>query len=275
MKIFHCIVFLLIIIFYSGCDSGGDSADLPTLRLYAGAGLRRGIDALVSEFKKQSGITVDVDYGGSGMIISRAREDRSADLFMPGDVWYVDKLQEKSGCIESKTAVAYFVPVIITAKGNPEKIFKLKDFLRKDIKIAVGNSKACQIGRLTMKIFKKNGLDASNLKAKEGLTVNELGVWVKMHDADAAIVWDAIAANIAEDIEIVEIPPGSNVISKVVIGLMKGSHNKRAAQKFIDFIISGKGKDILKSKGYRTENYESRGGKSVSRKLSSASFMEK
>jgi molybdate transport system substrate-binding protein len=265
MKICNCVTLLCVLFFLSGCGRETTSAETPHLRLYAGAGLRRGVDALVSEFKKQSGITVEVDYGGSGMIISRAREDQNADLFMPGDVWYVDKLHEKSGCIESKTTVAFFVPVIIVAKNNPLKICALKDLFRQNLKVALGNSKACQIGRLTMKIFQKNGLDASDLKAKEGLTVNELGVWVKMHDADAAIVWDAIAANIAKDIEIVRIPVEGNIISKVVIGLMKGSHNKKSAQKFIDFLVSKKGKEILRNSGYRTENLTGGGEKSPDR----------
>ena len=224
-----------------------------TLRLYAGAGLRRGIDAAITQFEKDSGIQVEPDYGGSGMIISRAREDREADLFMPGDVWYVDKLQEKAGLIESKTVVAYFVPVIIVAKNNPKKIMELNDFFRADIKVALGNPKACQVGRLTVKIFKKNGLDISKLNPKESLTVNELGVWVKMLDVDASVVWDAIAANIANDIEQIAIPKEKNLISNVVIGLMKTSKDKKSAQKFIDFLVSEKVRWILKEKGYRVD----------------------
>ena len=246
---------LLGVLTFAGCgkQSPETAEQEKHIRLYAGAGLRRGVDAIVAEFTKQSGIEVEVDYGGSGMIISRAREDQDADLFMPGDVWYVDRLQEKAGLIESKTDVASFVPVIITAKGNPLKINSLNDMLRDDLKIALGNPKACQVGRLTAKIFKKNGLDLSKITPKESLTVNELGVWVKMHDVDAAIVWDAIAANIAKDVECVEIPKDQNIISRVVIGLMKTSKDKKSAQKFIDFLVSSKGKEILDSKGYRTE----------------------
>jgi len=221
------------------------------LRLYAGAGLRRAVDELAAEFEKASGIRVEPDYGGSGMIISRARLDDRADLFMPGDVWYVDQLAKQAGLIESKTMVAYFVPVIIVRKGE-QRIRGLEDFFDKDVKVALGNPKACQVGRISEKIFAKAGLDASKLEAKQSLTVNELGVWVKVGDVDAAIVWDAIAANIVDSVDVVEIPPAQNIISRVVVGLMTTSTNKPAARRFIDFMTGPAGRAILEGKGYRT-----------------------
>jgi len=238
------------LIFLVSC--GRPAASKKVLRLYAGAGLRRGVDAVIEAFTRETDIRVEPDYGGSGMIISRAREDRDADLFMPGDVWYVDRLNEKAGLVESKTDIAYFVPVIITSKGNPKQINGLNDFFREDVKPAVGNPDACQIGRLTGRIFDKAGLDISKLSAKKSLTVNELGVWVKMHDADAAIIWDAIAANISDSVDVVPIPERENIVSRVVIALMKTSGDKDSAGKFIDFIAHGKGRRILKHYGYRT-----------------------
>ena len=224
-----------------------------TIRLYAGAGLRPAIDALAKAFTKNTGIKVEPDYGGSGLIITRAREDRDADLFIPGDVWYVDELNKKSGLIESKTTIAWFVPVIIVQKGNPKKILTLKDFYRKDIKPGLGNAKACRIGVTSQKIFKKAGLDISQLNPKESLTVNELGVWVAMKDVDASIVWDAIAANFADGIDAVKIPKKDNVISEVVAGLMKTSKRKTSAKRFLDFIKGKEGRKILKEKKYRTD----------------------
>lgn len=236
-----------------GCGDKKEE-ETETLRLYAGAGLRRAVDELVAEFEKETGIRVVPDYGGSGMIISRAQLDPQADLFMPGDVWYVDRLQEKAGLIESKTPVAYFVPVIIVAKGNPKNVRDVADFFREDVTVGLGNPKSCQVGRISERILEKSGLDRTKLDPKESVTVNELGVWVKTGDLDAAIVWDAIAANIADSVEVIEIPKDKNIISRVVVGLMKTSGNKDAARKFIDFMTGETGQAILRGKGYRTES---------------------
>ena len=221
------------------------------LRLYAGAGMRPAIDELTTAFEKETGVRVEADYAGSGMLITRAREDRDADLFMPGDVWYVDQLHEKSGLIEAKTAISYFIPVIIVPKGNPRKIAAINDLLREDLTVALGKAEACQVGRVSDQVLKKNGVERGNIKnLKESLTVNELAVWVEMKDVDAAIVWDAIAAVAAKGVDAIRIPDEKNVISEVVVGLMKTSKSKDAARQFVDFMRSEKGRAILSGKGY-------------------------
>jgi len=223
------------------------------LKLYAGAGLRPAVAALVAAFERRTGVAVEPDYGGSGIILSRARASADADLFMPGDVWYVDRLHELAGTVASKRIAAWFVPVIIAAKGNPKRVARVEDLFRDDVSAGIGLAKACQIGRTTTKIFEKHGLDRGMLEAKESLTVNELGVWVKMKDVDAAIVWDAIAANIAEAVDVIEIPREKNVISQVPIAVLTTSRHKASARQFADFVAGDEGRAILKAKGYRTE----------------------
>jgi molybdate transport system substrate-binding protein len=208
---------------------------------------------LVAAFAKSTGIEVEVDYAGSGVILSRAREDDSADLFMPGDVYYVDRLDELTGRVASRTTVSWFVPCILVAKGNPKKIESLRDFYRDGVRVAVGKPKACQVGRLTVKLLKKAGLDPDTLQAKQSLTVNELGVWVKMNDVDAAVVWDAIAANLGDAVDVVAIPKEQNIVSHVVLGLLSTSPNPERAAMFAAFVSGKDGQKILKSRGFRVD----------------------
>ena len=235
-----------------GCGGAGREAE--EVKLFAGAGLRPAVEQLVAEFRKETGIVVVPDYAGSGTHISKARETSDLDLFMPGDVYYVNRLDEMTGRVETQTAVSWFVPVIIVQKGNPKAINSLADFFRDDVKVAMGNPKACQVGRIAGKILRKNGLNVDDLTDPMlSLTVNELGVWVQMKKVDAAVVWDAIAANIAEDVDVLEIPKDKNIISRVVVGLMKDAPRQEAARKFIQFMTSPRGRAILKSRGYRIE----------------------
>ena len=244
---------LLAVSLYSLCGCGSDSATKPILRIYAGAGLRRAMDELAERFHRETGIASEIDYGGSGIIISRAKEDDDADLFIPGDVWYVDRLQELTGNIRDKTTVSYFVPTIIVQKGNPKQVRHVADLARDDLSLALGNPEACQIGRLSEKILANAGLNPKTIPAKLSLTVNELAVWVKMKDADAAIVWDAIAANVADAVDAVEISKGINEISVVVAGLMASARHPEEARKFIGFMTGEAGQKILNRNGYRTQ----------------------
>ena len=233
----------------AGCSGPDEDA----LVLYAGAGLRNAVEAAITEFEKTQGIKVVVDWSGSGTILAHARAKNSGDLFMPGDVWYVDQLHERAGLIAEKTSVAYFVPVILVRKDNTKNIRSLADFVRADVTVGLGGPEACQVGRLSTKLLARNGVDRKALDPMESLTVNDLGVWVDTRKVDAAIVWDAIAVNYAKSCRAVEIPRDKNIISHVVVGLMTTSKHPDKARKFIAFLTSPEGQAILNRHGLRTE----------------------
>ena len=226
------------------------------LKLLAGAGLRTGVDQLAEAFFRATGIRVEPDYGGSGLILARARASRDADLFLPGEGWYVDRLQELAGTVDTRATVAWFVPVLIVGKGNPKTIRQIPDLARDGVLAGLGGEEACEVGRAATQILAKYGMSRTQLRVKEALTVNELGVWVQMRDVDAAIVWDAIAAGLGDAVETIAIPPASNVVARVEIALLKSSRNTDAARRWIEFLQSEEGRKILRAAGYRIEDPE-------------------
>lgn len=244
--------FVAALSFAPGC--GRDESGDKVVKLYAGAGMRKGVDELIKAFGQQSDVRIDVEYGGSGPMMARAKIAKDGDLFMPGDVGWVDQLHADSGIVEDRRQVAYFVPVIIVRKGNPEKILRLEDLLREGLTIALGNE-FCQVGKASGKIFKKNGLDMKAIdpqRLMRSKTVNELGLFVKTRRADAAIVWDAIAINNSDALDMIEIPLERNLISRVVVGMLSTGRHKDDARKFVDFVTGPVGQEILKRYGYRT-----------------------
>jgi molybdate transport system substrate-binding protein len=224
-----------------------------TIKIYAGAGLRRAIDKLAEAFEQDTGIKVEPDYGGSGHILSRVQMNEDGDLFMPGDVSWVRMLHDRTGWVQEETTISYFVPVIIVQKGNPKNINSITDFFRRDVVVGLGRDQACQVGKASNKILAAHGYAREGLDLKESLTVNEIGVWVKMNDVDTGIVWDAIYANIADSADKIDIPKDKNDISRVVVGLLSHSKNKPAAQAFTNFLVSEQGKAILSENGFSTE----------------------
>jgi len=225
-----------------------------TLQLYCGAGLRPAVAEVVEAFGAETGVKVETDYAGSGMLISRAKVSREGDMLMPGDIWYLEQI-EKEELVESETMVSYFVPVIIVRKGNPKAIHKLEDLTRPGVTLALGNPEACQIGRLCESIFVKNDIDRNAVQANlvfSGVTVNELGLQIKLERADAAIVWDAIAAYYADSADVVTIPAERNEISRVAIGVLKSSRNKEQAERFVSFLTGATGKAIFEKHHYQT-----------------------
>jgi len=236
----------------------GCGAELP--RLYCGAGMRSPVAELVEEFGREHGVTIECDYAGSEVLISRIKLTGQGDLYMPGDMHYVE-LAEKEGLIASKKTVCYFIPVIQVRKGNPKNIHTLHDLTRPGIKLGLGDPKACAIGRKSSKIFAKN--DISEEKVNENvkfrsLTVGELGNHLKLGTLDAVIVWDAVAAFSPKETEVVTIPRDQNVISTVAVGVLKSSRHPELATKFVEFITSKRGKEVFEKHHYATSLPERR-----------------
>ena len=229
----------------------GCGADPP--RLYCGAGIREPVDELAKEFGRQHDVTFECDYRGSEVLLSSIKLSGQGDLYMPGDVHYVEQA-EKEGLVASSKTVCYFVPVILVAKDNPEEILTLADLGRPGIRVGLGDPEACAIGRLCSRIFEKNGIDEEGIDVKyRSPTVNDLGNHIKLGSLDAAIVWDAVAACFAESSDVVPIPVQENIISTVAVGVLKSSPHPELAGKFVDFITSPRGKEIFAKHHYTTQ----------------------
>jgi len=230
-------------------------AETPRLLLYCGAGIRPAADEIVKAFEKERGVTVECDYDGGERLLSRIKLSGLGDVYMPGDVHYVEQAAEQ-GLVASHKNACYFIPVILVQKGNPKNIHSLADLTRPGIDVGLGNPEACAIGRKSVKIFEKNNISQDDLKPNvkfQSLTVNDLGNHIKLDRLDAVIVWDAMAAYFAEDGDVVPIPPEQNVISTVAAGVLRASEHPELAGRLVDFIASERGRAIFRKHHYTTE----------------------
>lgn len=236
----------------------GDRPAEQALLFYCGAGMSKAATELAEAFRDETGVTVMCDFAGSGSLISRIKTERKGDLYMPGDVYYVDELDRQTGLVESKRMVTYFVPAIVVRKGNPKNIRSLADLARPGLRVGLGNPDACQIGRITRKIFEKNALDQAAINRNvvmAAMTVNELPLWIKTDSIDATVAWDAVAAqaDFADATEIVPIPADRNIVSRVAVAVLTCSENIPLAGKFADFLAAPTGQAIFRKHHYRTE----------------------
>ena len=232
------------------CLGCGDTTSQPKLLLYCGAGIRPPVAELAERFGAKHGVIVECDYAGSEMLLSRIKLSGRGDLYMPGDVHYVDQAVEQ-GLVESHEPVCYFIPTILVQKGNPKNLHTLDDLTLPDVTVGVGNPEACAIGRKTLKLLEKNGIAVDDLNVKfRALTVNELGIHIELKKLDAVIVCDALGAYFADKADRVPIPPEKNVISTVAVGLLTSSEQPALAAQFVEYVTSQQGQAIFEKHHY-------------------------
>lgn len=257
MKQILSAVIVVMAIMLNGCE--GEKSEKPDskvkeLLLYCGAGIRPPVAELAETFGREHGVKIITDYAGSEVLLSKIKLVRRGDLYMPGDKHYVNQAAREN-MILSQKSVCYFVPIIFVQKGNPKNISSLKDLLKPGIKLGLGDSNACAIGRTTKKILAKNNITWKDVEKNlqfQSQTVNELGMQIQAKALDAVIVWDAMARYYAEYGDEVPIPPEQNIISTVDIGVLSFTQSRSLAQKFVDFVVSEKGREIFKKYNYRT-----------------------
>ncbi len=232
-----------------GCSGENEKT---TLLLYSGAGIRPPVEEIAETFGQRHGVTVECDFAGSEILLARIKLSGAGDVYMPGDVHYIEQAKQEGLVAGSETA-CYFIPVILVQKGNPKDINSLSDLIKPGIRVGLGDPQACAIGRKAAKIFAKNDISEDDLAENvvfRALTVNDLGDKVKLGSLDAVIVWDAVAAYYADSTDVVQIPREKNVISTVPVAVLKSSKNPELAAKLRDFVTSDEGKAIFKKHHY-------------------------
>ena len=239
----------------------GENAAAPAAKpagsifVYCAAGAKEGISAVSKAFEAETGVKVETTFANSGQLLGQIETTKIGDVYVPGDVGFIAKAEAKNLTQGKAKEFCYFVPGIFVRKGNPKAIKGVADLARPGLKLALAEPSAA-IGQLQAQVFKKNKLDEEALKKNTVLspaTVTDVAMAVKLGTADAAIIWDAMRNFAPEDAELVTIPPEKNVVGAVPAAVLASSKNTVAAYAFLDYLVSDKGKAILKAKGYSTE----------------------
>ena len=239
-----------------GCEEKGavgPDGSKAELHVLCGAGIRPAMEPIKAAFEKEYRCTVRVNYEGSGTLFGSLQAGVEADLYLPGDIWYIHKAGD---LVESYTTVAWFVPVIAVQKGNLKGIRLLEHLARKDVTVGLGRPDACAIGNVSKDLLAAAGLTEKVKATFEALTVNRLANQVKLKALDATIVWDAVAKQYPEDIDIVPLEDGNFHAVALAMGVLEQSKNKELAQKFAAFAASEAG-----AKHFRDNHYQVPGKK--------------
>ncbi len=243
------LLFLLLFSLFFSCKK---EASENSILLYCAAGMKPVLEQVVSQYYKEHGVRVDLQYGGSGTLLSNIRIAKQGDLYLAADKSYIDEAIN-FGLIAETQPLAYIKPIIAVAKGNPKKIKRISGLLREDIKIAIANPDAASVGRLTKKMLQQSSLWDGIQKNITVLmpTVNEVANAIKLGSVDAGIIWDA-TANQYDEIEVVEEELFDSYIKNITIGVLNYSEQPMEALKFLRYLSSkDKGMPVFKTLGYK------------------------
>lgn len=233
----HRLTATLVAMLMLGCSARIWAVEL---KVYAGAGLRPAIDALVQEYQRQSGDQVRVEYGGSGAILTRYQLSHQGDVFIPGSRMYFDKL---AGEVLSVHDIVAHTPVIGVSLRRGANVQRLDDLTQPGLRVALGDPKAMALGRTAEHILNASGQGDAirrNTVMRAG-TVKQLAMYLVQGEVDAAIIGRTEAFLNAGHIRMVAIPEHLYQPEIVAAGVLKSSQHPDQAQALVDFLTSTEG----------------------------------
>lgn len=251
MKKILQVSFVLITGLLFSCQNSKENKTTQELTMYCAAGMKAAVSKIANDYQQEYGVKVNLQYGGSGTLLSNLSIAKRGDLYLAADQSYIEKAMDK-GLIEETQPLAFLKPVIAVAVNNPKSIYKLDDLKKDNIKFAIANPDAASIGRLTRKILMETGRweEISSIISVMKPTVNEVANDIKIGTIDAAIIWDAVA-NQYPELDFLSLPEWDKYKQQTTVGVLKSSKNPTEALKFLRYLsASDKGLLTFSALGY-------------------------
>lgn len=226
------------------------------LLFHAGVGQRSSLLDIEEVFAKRNPeLRVNYCFKGSGYFIADIERSHKGDLYLPGEEFYMLQALERGHILDydpKNDIAAHFMVVIATPRGNPKKIKSLKDFAREDVKIGLGNPKACAIGIWDQKTFERAGIwkEVQRNSIQSAKCIAEKLTAVQNKVVDATLIWSSTAVLALRDIEIIPIEPRCRGFVRLPVAVVKYSKRVELAKKLKDFILSKEGAEIFESHAY-------------------------
>jgi molybdate transport system substrate-binding protein len=215
-----------------------------------------------SAFEQKTGIKVELNFGGSGTMLSQMKIARRGDVYIPGSPDFL-LIAQKQGIIDPATTriLAYLVPAINVQPGNPKNIRTLIDLARPGVRVGIGNPEAVCVGLYAIELLERNRLlghvqknivtHAPSCEATEAL--------VALKKVDAVIGWDVFSHWNPGKIETIFLKPDEIPrLAYIPAAVSAYARDKVEAQKLVEFLASAEARAIFARRGYAVTETEVR-----------------
>jgi molybdate transport system substrate-binding protein len=231
----------------SAASSSGDLTG--TLTVFAAASLTDVFGSLGDQLKKQNPqLDVTFNFAGSPTLATQIVQGAPADVFASANTKQMTVVTAAGLQAAEPTVFTENLLEIAVPKGNPGKVTGLADFGNAALTLAVC-APDVPCGGAAQAVFADAGIaakpDTQEEDVKAALTKVQLG------EVDAALVYatDVQAAGAA--VQGIPFPEAEKELNTYPICTLKAGPNPRAAQAFVDLVLSPAGQKALADAGFR------------------------
>ena len=229
-----------------------------SLIVFAASSLTDAFGELATGFEQANpGVDVIFNFAGSSTLVTQLSNGAPADIFASANTAQMTNALN-DGRIATNPTPRTFVKnrlVLIVPADNPANIQSLRDVANPGVKLVLAAS-AVPVRDYTNAMLDKLAADPgfgnayrtaflANVVSEED-NVRQVTAKVALGEADAGFVYRSdVTPDIASQVITLPIPDAINTLATYPIAVTNDSANPELAQKFIDYVLSDAGQDIL------------------------------
>ena len=256
MKTVSLNLLILVVIAFSA-----QATELRPIIVFAGSASQLPLEEAAKVFEEKSAIPVVLHQGGSGAMLSQIKLSGQGDLYIPGSPDYMEKAIAYELISSVPVRIAYLVPALIVAEGNPLDIQSLQDLSRGNLRIGIADPDGVCVGLYAVEILQANNL-LDKLRPKlKGMVEScaKTASMIPLNVVDVVIGWREFEAWRPEVMDVV-LPRPTEMprIAYIPAAKLRHATNPYGADQFLAFLTSEEGRSIFKKWGYYTDEADVR-----------------
>jgi molybdate transport system substrate-binding protein len=246
---------VVVALLMSACGSvsacgGEDPAGSRNLTVFAAASLTESFTQLAKDFEAaNSGTKATLNFAGSSALANQINQGAPADVFASAAPANMKAVTDAGNGEGAPVTFARNQLVIAVPKGNTKGVKGLADLVEPGVKVALC-AQQVPCGAAAKKALDTAGVKLTPVTLEQD--VKAALAKVKLGEVDAALVYRTDARSAASDVDGVEFPESAGAINDYPIVVLKAAPNKAAAQAFVAYVLSERGKAVLTRAGFQT-----------------------
>jgi len=228
------------------------SAAPPDVTVAAAANLSEVFQAVGARFQESTGIHPVFSFGSTAQLTQQIENGAPFDVFAAADSAHVDQLEREGKLAPgSKAIYATGVLALWVPPASHAKIRTLVDLTSPNVRvIAVARPELAPYGEATVQTLQTLGIwEHVKSKVVYGDSIGMAKQYGTSGNADA--VFTAYSLVLKEQGKVLRVDEKLHKPITQALGIVATSHNRGNAVTFTEFLLKGKGRDILAAQGYR------------------------
>lgn len=241
---------ILFVLF--GC--GGKVEKNKEITISAAASLREPLQVIVENFKKEKGIIININFGGSGVLQKQIEQGAPIDIFFPAGKEYMDSLQNKKMIEEASRKDILANSLVYISSKSLKNVTSLQELVNVEGKLALGEVTTVPAGKYAKESLENLGLwNKVEKKVIYAKDVKDVLRYVEIGEAETGIIYKSDSMDLKSSEVKFEIPENTHEPIVYPAAIMSQSANKEICKEFLKYLESSESKRVFQQYKFKVK----------------------